>query len=395
MRKLANTVALENLFTAVPGKNAPGYPAGSGSMLLKAFSEKVFHPNVPVVKDDCGTKLGRLVYADSDLVGKVALNDVKNGATVVCPKGTIITDDYLYLILQAGIAQVRIRTLDSCVASSSGVPGVCARCLHASAEYTFKASFSSGTTATSFVAFGTNSPNQPIPKYWFLEDTRNDTRHTYVVYYNDESVVLEDGSPRVRKPSGIAPSTPPLALKLVTNEGTITYVRVAVKSTDSLETILLKTAMAVANTGQFFCYTSGSDLYIRDLVYSPILTTNVPYSPTSYAIDGISFKGLSRDNKARLDQHSPEGFYDYFARSYSGSLLGVRRATAFPLPFREELFYATVSDNDVAIAYRELNKVLGKKVPLDMLRYIDEIQDRLEKALLIIAVYTIYSFIRT
>jgi hypothetical protein len=395
MRKLANTVALENLFTAVPGKNAPGYPAGSGSMLLKAFSEKVFRPNVPVVKDDCGTKLGRLIYSDTDLIGKVLLNDVMGGAgnnTVVCPAGKLVTSEDLTKIISEGIPQVRIRTLDSCVASSSGVQGVCGKCLHASAEYTFKVTVPSLSTSTSFVAFGTNSPNQPTPRYWMLEDVVNDTRNTYVVYYNDESVVGTNGLPKVRKPNGITPAS--LPTNLVTNEGVIAYVQVAVLVTDSLETILRKTAEALDKTGQFSCSVVNNELFIRDIFYSPVLTTHVPYSPTSNAIDGISFKGLSKDSKARLDQHTMEGFYDRFSESSSGSILGVKKATDFPLPFREELFYATVSDNDVAIAYRELNKVLGKKVPLDMLRYIDELPDRLEKSLLIIAVYTIYSFLR-
>lgn len=393
MRKLANTIALENLFNAVPGKNSSGYPAGSGSLLLKAFSEKVFRPNVPVVKEDCGTKLGRLVYADTDLIGKTTLSDVMGGAgntVVLCPKDKIITEEDLNKILKGSIPKVRVRTLDSCVAlSPEGTPGVCRKCLHASASYTFKVSFPEGTTSSSFVDFGTLYPLQPIPKYWLLEDVRNNTRYTYVVYYNDESILLGDGSPRVRTPSGVTELP-----ALVPASDPVTYVRVAILKADSLETVLRKTAEALDYTGDFTCSVSEGSLLIRDVVYSNIAEVNIPYSPTSNYISGISYQALSRGEKTRLDQHSLGGFYDRLAESYSGSLLGVRKATDQPLPFREELFYHIVSDNDVAIAYRDLNKVLGKKVPLDMLRYIDEIPDRLEKSLLIIAVYTIYSFIR-
>lgn len=385
MRKITNTIALENLFTAVPGKNAPGYPAGSGSLLLKAFSEKVFRPAVPVVKDDCGTRLGKKVIVDRDLVGTMLLEDVGS-----ISKDTVVTHEVLEDILISGTSAVRVRTLGSCVAiSSQGVPGVCKKCLASSATYTYRFSMEGMTDTNLVVSFGSNAPNQPTPRYWMLENVYGTTRDVYVVYYNDGSISSK------RKPGSVTLPTP----KPGVSHGTTVYVQVPILTSDSFPEIASKTAEALSKTGVFFCTSDGSKVNIRPLSYTPIELVNTPWAPTSNFIQGATYPvgynlGVPAFTHAKLDQHSLEGFYDRLAWSSSGSLIGLQKITEFPLPFREEVFYATVSDNDAAIAYRDLAKVLGKKVPLDMLRYIEEIPDRLEKSLVIIAVYTIYSFIR-
>lgn len=85
---------------------------------------------------------------------------------------------------------------------------------------------------------------------------------------------------------------------------------------------------------------------------------------------------------------SQKSLFSWLANTYSGSLLGIRNFSNFPLPVSTQLYRSLLNKNLVAQAQSDLSQM--SSVPSDVLSYIETLEDILEKALLIVVVYTIY-----
>lgn len=86
-------------------------------------------------------------------------------------------------------------------------------------------------------------------------------------------------------------------------------------------------------------------------------------------------------------------FFSYVASGYSGSLIGVRALPAGRLPIRKALMDQALAQSYLDMAYGQLKKF--SQIPSDMLQYCGGIEDKLEKALFIIVLYSLFSSIRS
>lgn len=85
---------------------------------------------------------------------------------------------------------------------------------------------------------------------------------------------------------------------------------------------------------------------------------------------------------------SQKALFSYLANTYSGSLLGVRNFSNFPLPVNTTLYELLLNKNLLAQAENELAK--NSSIPKDVIAYIENIQETVEKALMIVVTYTMY-----
>lgn len=80
-------------------------------------------------------------------------------------------------------------------------------------------------------------------------------------------------------------------------------------------------------------------------------------------------------------------YLHHLASTYSGALVGALPLPAAPLPIRPDLFSALVSHEEMDMVTRDLETL---KIPSDELDYMNNIQDRFERALLILTYYGVY-----
>jgi len=397
MRTISNTVVFENMYRNVPAVGDPDIPPGRGSFLLKTFSERVLHPGVAIVTEDCGTLLGTLTEADDSIVGKVPINDVYSLSGAGDPVDVIHQDGQLIyaddLLTENGIRQyyafIRARGLESCTAyGPEGRPGVCAKCLRASSDYAYKLSFPDNISDI-VVDVG-------YPKFWYLENVVDGVRQTYLVYYHKE------GQPTPLPYINEIHEADAVDVGYTTEP--IIYIPVET-------TVLDDATVAVSNTVEainavvdinglraFEASSTGLNLLIKSTLHQTALTTNPPYNLLGhpYAIPDMviesKYRGFEVNKAVKISDNSILGFYSRLIESYGGSMVGLSQISAKNLPFREELIRNNISDNDVTVAFRELAS-LGLAIPLGLIDYIKTVPDRLDKALLIIAVYSVYTYI--
>lgn len=80
-------------------------------------------------------------------------------------------------------------------------------------------------------------------------------------------------------------------------------------------------------------------------------------------------------------------YVHHLAGTYSGSLFGALPLPAPPLPIRPDLFSSLVSDEELSMMVREMGTL---KISPDELDYLDNIHDRFERSLMILAYYGAY-----
>ncbi len=156
-------------------------------------------------------------------------------------------------------------------------------------------------------------------------------------------------------------------------------------------------------------YTFSEDVFISDGVLLPSYELSIPedsYSdiivyvgdslldPIHYSItnniitlDYIPDSGLHIVIKYITKSAKP--FLSYLAKSYSGSLLGMKSLPTAPIVIRESLLKSMLSSTQLNTISSELERY--KSIPESHLGFLDSIHDRLEKALFMIALFGIYS----
>ena len=85
---------------------------------------------------------------------------------------------------------------------------------------------------------------------------------------------------------------------------------------------------------------------------------------------------------------SQKALFSWLANTYSGSLLGIKNFSNFPLPVNTQLYETLLNKNLLAQAENDLAK--NSQIPKDTIAYIESLEDFLEKALMIVVTYTIY-----
>lgn len=86
---------------------------------------------------------------------------------------------------------------------------------------------------------------------------------------------------------------------------------------------------------------------------------------------------------------STEPFQGYISKTYSGAVLGMEPLPTAPMLLRKSLYEAQFSDGFIALMMEILKEVQG--IPPTYLDYIERIHSRLEKVLVILYLYSIYS----
>lgn len=80
-------------------------------------------------------------------------------------------------------------------------------------------------------------------------------------------------------------------------------------------------------------------------------------------------------------------YLNYLAKTYSGAIMGALPLPSPPLPLHPDLFDALVSHEEMDMMVREIESL---KMPPDEVDYLNNIQGRFERALMILAYYGAY-----
>ena len=383
-RKYPNTTALSGLFDDIPDEGDPRIPSGSGSGFLRMFSQKVINPRVKIASYSCMTLLGDKVPLDSDVIGRVPIFPIMDDqGNIIVDVDQAITNTILEAhpdLFKRLKKSIRVRSVSSCTATDEeGNPGVCMACLVAGADYTFRITL----------------PDTPLyideqninSRFFAIEQLTGDNRQTVVIYYDLEGHGHTlDLSQFVEKPA-----------KTDSSEALITL---AVPTThdDSKDVLINKTIEVINNSLPFYrAVRRDDDILLRmNGVFDPGLM-NVPYGTEDGEIEIVSarlYRDLQIGSLVNIRNRSSFRWFHRLCNSFSGSLIGLASVGEVPMPVREEVILHTVTEHDVNTAFRELSKKLGAVIPPDMLSYVDELHDRIEKSAMIVALYSIYSNVR-
>lgn len=126
MRSITNFLLFETIFDNLPLNNQS----------IVNFANKIFSPNLDIVAEDCGTKLGTLVNTGSSAVGRVSLLSYgtftfETGVGLVevtVEADDILTTDMVTGLLSANVNPVATRNITSCTAPG----GLCRKCIRGS-----------------------------------------------------------------------------------------------------------------------------------------------------------------------------------------------------------------------------------------------------------------------
>lgn len=88
-------------------------------------------------------------------------------------------------------------------------------------------------------------------------------------------------------------------------------------------------------------------------------------------------------------KQNTDPFQGWIAKTYSGSLLGMQALPSLKPLLRMSLYEAQFSDSFVSMIVEETSKI--KTIPVTYINYIDSIHDKMEKVLLALYLYAIYS----
>lgn len=80
-------------------------------------------------------------------------------------------------------------------------------------------------------------------------------------------------------------------------------------------------------------------------------------------------------------------YLNYLAKTYSGAIMGALPLPSPPLPLRPGLFEELVSHEEMNMMVREMNPL---KIPADEVDYLNNIDGKFERALMILAYYGAY-----
>lgn len=151
--------------------------------------------------------------------------------------------------------------------------------------------------------------------------------------------------------------------------------------------------------------------------YDPTVSTyNTVTDPTSYIISYVFYQGsllksgvdytlvngvltvlntlaLAGNIVIRFMKLDKSAFVGWLAATYSGSLLGMKEVSHELLPLRPLFLASTLLENRLQLV-SELVKT-SKNIPTDYSQYADQIRDPLEKALYLLAVFSIYYNVTT
>jgi hypothetical protein len=131
--------------------------------------------------------------------------------------------------------------------------------------------------------------------------------------------------------------------------------------------------------------------YDKAYVYSSgqLLTEGVDYELDNGVLTVIPTPTSQDPIIVRCVEFSTFPFVVWLARTFSGSVLGMRALPSEPLPIRSLLLTSLLTENRLQLISEYVNEL--QMIPEDYRGYIDSIKDPLEKALYMLALYCLYS----
>lgn len=148
-----------------------------------------------------------------------------------------------------------------------------------------------------------------------------------------------------------------------------------------------------ANTGQII-----TEEYIESLLEEGIYKTEIKTLFSCTSEGGVCQKCYQATQKTVaptigslvvIQPSSRLAYWGYLTRSFSGSIIGAKPLQTPPLPIRESLVKSVLTPGILAFLHDEAFKLEG--LPANYETYCRSIVDPLERALLTLALYSLYS----
>ncbi len=132
------------------------------------------------------------------------------------------------------------------------------------------------------------------------------------------------------------------------------------------------------------------DLYDKYYVFSEglLLEDNVDYTIVGTTVTLLETPITDKNLVVRFIKLDRVPFLNWLAGTYSGSLLGLKALPAELLPVRSLFLSSTLLENRLQLIGEYIKD--SNKVPTEYCEYIDQIKDPLEKALYMLAIFSIY-----
>lgn len=167
-----------------------------------------------------------------------------------------------------------------------------------------------------------------------------------------------------------------------------------VGSTISLKSSLIYQTDVVLGTGystKFTLSQTTDDYYdIKVLNQGAVVTTGFTLGYDYIEFDSIVPQDpVTGAYTVHFLQENTEPFQGLISKTYSGSLLGMQPLPTLPPLLRKELYSSQLSDNFIALMLEAIAPL--RVIPSTYLDYLERIHDRLEKVLLILYLYALYS----
>lgn len=113
-----------------------------------------------------------------------------------------------------------------------------------------------------------------------------------------------------------------------------------------------------------------------------------PFSIAAPAIGQTVQIHLSYGRSKGFLAPSQKALFSWLANTYSGSMLGIKNFGNYPMPVNTQLYERIINANLLTQAVNALAK--NQAVPRDIINYIDNLPNILEKALMVVVTYTMY-----
>lgn len=368
MRNFGDYILLSGVLGNLPNTNP----------YLSSFKNIVLQPKATITEHDCGTKLGSVQKISTDLEGKTELvND------------TVITQTRIIELMTAGVKEISIRTLDTCVSEYKKIIN---NDFEEEVKY-WNVNTSNGASASRDIFFkdtGNMSAKYVMPTplsagvFQGLNQTLLYVKHAKRITARVASTVV-GGIARLRlvahSSNGTVLSTN-YADKTINVASAWTDIQLLVPVYATNQVSYLTLYVEFNNTVSGAATFNVDSVQLDESVERRHGICQKCYTATT----GLAAPSIGNTVTVPMVSHMP--MYSFLASTYSGSLIGVKPIAKLNLPIRKELIDVQLNETMILRAMRELRTF--KLIPQNFIKYCEDIPDKLEQALFILMLYGIY-----